>query len=398
MLDAVAAGELSFGGVVVQYRAVQAPSPQQPYSFGGYGFSDLSEPYRRSYRYWSCHDLTASGNSVHDLTHKAGGRFALDNSVRVCSIPYDGLDGLARFSVGSPEKLEPGRVCLFEVFAPLEAVILTEACSFEKGVLHYVLRAGSQQTAECAELRLFGLGVGPLPHSRVIKPVVGDWKRTGEYWEAEADLELADWRVVTLMLSVGPYAVHRLVLSDVAAHTGNPRIEAYRVFDADLEVLRDSMGKPGSVRSAQFDAAVARLLVFLGFGVTQLSGDARLGDAVDLLAHASVGNACLAVECTTGALGSGGKLTKLVARVGALRQAVPNIEVRGVLVTSLERSQVAQTDFDAAAGDGLAVICREDLQELLEIALTRPRVSEALGFLQTRVPPQRRPTPGVRSR
>lgn len=189
---------------------------------------------------------------------------------------------------------------------------------------------------------------------------------------------------------MGPYAVHRAVLSDVAAGTGNPRIEAHAVFDKELEALRESLAGQGSGAATRFEAAVGRLLAFLGFVVNQLSGDSRLGEAVDVLAHSPAGNVLLAVECTTGALSSKGKLSKLVARVDALRRSVPTLQVLGAIVTSLTRTELAQVDLDSAARERLAVICREDLDELLAYALASARVNDVLAYVATRVPAERR--------
>lgn len=396
-LQAVASGELRIADVPIQYRAILAPSPSQPYSIGGYSFSDLSEPHRRSYWYRSCHELRALGNSVHDLTHRAGGRAALDNAVRVCSVPYDGLDGLARFAVGSPERLEPSRACLFEIFAPLEAVISTETCSFDKGKLHYTVQVGSRDVGQVTELKVFGLGTAPVPLNRTVALRDAEWTPTNSEWRTEGELELSDWRLVTLMLCVGPYAVHRLVLRDLTASSGNTRLETYQLFDRGLSILRDTLTIQGSA-GAQFEAAIARLFAFLGFVVNRLSGDGRLGESVDLLAHAPVGNSCLAVECTTGSLGSKGKLGKLVSRVAEIRRSLPQLQVWGVMVTSLTQSQLMQSDVDAAAKDRLVVLAQEDLQEMLGLALASAKPAELLAFLQTRVPPEasakvpRRPT------
>src|SRR5205823_918095 len=117
VLTGVEGGELQLGNVRVLYRAIRASVGHEQYNFSGYTFSDLSERFRASYRPWSCHQLTAMGNSVHDvLVEVPGRRFKLDNAVRSLGEPFDGLDGLARYAVGSPDPLEPNRVCLFEVF------------------------------------------------------------------------------------------------------------------------------------------------------------------------------------------------------------------------------------------------------------------------------------------
>src|SRR3989442_4638058 len=175
IIGEVETGALDVGRLQILYRAIRASPGQDRYDFSGYTFSDLSERFRAAYRPWSCHQLTAMGNTVHELIIELPGRrFRLDNAVRILEQPFDGLDGVARYGVGSPDPLEPNRVCLFEVFAPLEIQIRTEQCRFERGVLHYSLRAGSEAAAQGSRLSVFARAAGGVPKTTMVPIGRGD--------------------------------------------------------------------------------------------------------------------------------------------------------------------------------------------------------------------------------
>jgi len=383
----VEGGELQLGKVRILYRAIRASPGQDKYHFSGYSFNDLSERFRAPYRPWSSHQLTAMGNTVHDVMIEVPGRrVRLDNLIRSSASPFDGLEGLARYAVGSLDPLEPNRLCLFELFAPLEVLMRTEDCQFERGILHYALRAGSKAAAEATRLGVFARGRTPVPHAGTVTVRPDQWRESEGYWEAQGDLNLADHRVATLFARLGPYAAHRVTLFDAGVGGGNPRLDVFRTFDPSFDVLRESLTIQGSQGAAQLDAAVARVLGLAGFQVVRLSGDKRLEEAVDLVAHAPGGPVCLAIECTTGPLNSNGKLGKLVARAEGIRKDCPQLDVQGVILTSLDTAQVLQADLNTAADEKLAVLCREDVEELLALVLGGSELSDVLSWIGTRVP------------
>lgn len=387
LLESVAARHVHIDALSIKYEAVSSAQDVTNYRFNPNVFHDISEPYHRSYPYWSCHALTAHGTSIHDLLQQLpNGWSACDHSLRTCDVPYDGVAGVARYFVGLPDSLNPNRVCSFEVFAPLEALFAAEKCRVEQGRLQYVVRVGSERATHAVALRVCAVGGPPLPLNEVAEFSARDWKSNGGLFEADGSLDLQGRQVATAILCLGPFAVHRLTLLDRSRSGHNPLLDAYRVFDADLEALTGSLGAEGSRGAAQFDSAVARLLLFAGFQVNRLSGDHRLTDAPDLIAHTESGHMCLALECTTGSINSKGKLGKLVSRVTALQGALSDADVRGALVTSLERSRLSDAELAAAAQDNVIVLAREDLQELLTIAEGGAPIIQVLGYLESRIP------------
>jgi hypothetical protein len=212
------------------------------------------------------------------------------------------------------------------------------------------------------------------------------WRQSGDHWLAEGETELPGRQVVTLIASLAGYAAHRHTLIDPSASGGNPRLSTFRVFDQDLESIRESLAAEGSQGAAQFDPAVCLLFALAGFQVIPLSRDNRLREAPDFIAHVPGSLVCLVVECTTGPLNSNEKLGKILARAEAVRRACPEMGVQAIIVTSLEREQVLEADLHAAAQDDLAVMCGEDLDELLTLVLGGAPINDVVSLLYSRVP------------
>jgi len=176
-----------------------------------------------------------------------------------------------------------------------------------------------------------------------------------------------------------------LVLVDLAGAGLNPRMEAYKVFDPDLELVRDWLNAEHPVDASAFEKGVARLFTLLGFCVDALSGDRRMGDAVDLIGYAESASVVMAVECTTGSIDAGGKLGKLVSRTRRIRSALPSHEVMPVLVTALPKELISEAELRSAAEDALVVVTRDDALELFEMLAESPTVLRVLDFLRSRM-------------
>jgi len=390
LLTGVGHGELVIGEQTVTYRAIEAPPSAQSYSFNGSTFNDLSERFRLAYRHWSSLSLGARGNTVWDIVKKVdGGRSALDNEVRAHTHPFDGLSGLAQFALGSPEPFTETATCWFEIFAPLQALLIPERCRYHGGELTFAIRAGSKAVEGDVSLGVFAVGRDPVPYTSSVELGKKEWRKDGSVWATSGSLRPGRGQILTLILRLGGYAVHRLTLFDVSAGSPSPQLAAYRVFDADLSVLTSSLTQEGSAGSSNFERAVARLLTAVGFQVDLLSGDRRLDEAVDLVAYLPSANVCVGVECTIASIGAQGKPGKLVARLQAIANSVPTMDVWGALASPLDRSRLATADLETAAKDGLIVLAQEDLSQLLLFASNVAPVSDVLSFLRSRIPAPR---------
>jgi hypothetical protein len=387
LLTQLPSQEITFGKATVVYRAFMASAGQQQYSFNRIGFSDLTDLREySSYRHWSCHELSATGNRGWDLIrHRVGGQRAIDNDLRTYSKPFDGLDGLLRHALGYLGRSEDVG-CRVEVFAPLEAAFVAEKCALERGQVRFALRARSVEAARHCALGVFAHGTSPVPMSTRLPVPQENWQEGTDELTVEGSISVPGRHSATLILCLGPYAVHRVTVLDAAARSANLRVEAYRVFDSDLDSLTQPITVVGSKNSTLFERAVARLFTFLGFQVDLVSGSVK--EAPDLLAYVPSRDICIAVECTTESINSGGKIGKLTARKGQIALSTSCTEVWGVLATSLNYVQLSEAELEAARSDRLAVVAQEDLKELISMCFGAPPMDDVMAFLQARIPPR----------
>lgn len=152
----------------------------------------------------------------------------------------------------------------------------------------------------------------------------------------------------------------------------NPRRTAHETFDANMDALKKYLFDPKQLKqdARQLETGVANLLFMHGFSVNPLAGQ-LMTDAVDLLAVTPKGN-FVVVECTTGAIDSSGKLSKLLARTASLQERLRqtghgHLKCLPAVVTTLPRGTV--TDLALAAEQGIVVLTLEGLQQAVEETL-----------------------------
>ncbi len=387
VLNSVAEGMLQIKNVDVHYLSeVDSPTRERAsYSNASYYFSLLSSQSRKVYPPWSAHGLIMSGPQIDDLLRRVPlSRSELDNSIRALKHPYDGLDGLAKDVLGFIEPLQSGRSATFEIFAPLQGRFKPEECRLDQGVLSLSILTDSITFSKHCNVGFVATEAGAAPVSDTVELHSEKWISSGSQYLFKGERPMAASRV-TLFLRTASAIADTLTLVDISAEEQNARITAYQVFDPDLDLFRSSL-KPARSGAGDFERAVGRLLHFWGFNVDVLAGSSRLGDAVDVIGYAYPLPAVLAVECTLGSIGAGGKLGKLVARTTQIRQALPGYEVIGVIVTALRRSDVSKGELSAASADGLAVLTQEDLEQLLEFLSTGKSLSHLLELIRSKVP------------
>ena len=381
LLKQLQKGYLRVGGTSIRYlnwRTGDAGEKGLPYGAARASFHDVTLWREQGLTKWSHWDLGAGGSPMHDVIVKAGIDGALlDNELRTLPEPYDGIDSVARFCVGYPHQVMRGaHNVAYHILAPLEVLMVLDECSFRSGELHYAITAGSKAATGRAKLGVFAWKGEEIKHQVSVDLSNEGWVEFDGEFSCEGDVRLEGASSATMLLSVLGYTVHRHTLVDYAAGGTNPRVSAYEPFDPDLTALKKSFAHTGE-KSDRFEAAVARLFRFLGFDVEHLTSP--ISDAVDVIAISETSMVLLAVECTTGDINNKGKLGGLITRtkeIEATERFKGHHEVFSVLATSLEAKDISRAGMRAAWEDKVAVLAREDLLELLEMACTgRPVVS-----------------------
>jgi len=226
----------------------------------------------------------------------------------------------------------------------------------------------------------FTLAVDPVEKPRL------DEKRlltiVGDEWKVETKDSLT--RRSTRLLTRPPTALS-LNFDKESVETrrvgaGNLRILAHQHNDdAELESLRKSLF---GVSAQHFEEGVAQLLHLCGFSAEHIAGKK---EAVDIVAFADESDVLL-VECTLRELDSK-KLDKLGARARALEELMERrvgstgAYVRRALFMPVGRKAVPAPTLEAVQDHGVLLVCQEELELMIEMALRGEPPMKVLSIL-----------------
>lgn len=391
LLASMASGAAELAGRSVRFQtlAKTTSSDPRPYHFG-VSFSDVSSGTARDYVYWSTLCAFGHGSALADLVG-AGGlhRDRVDAATRLGHAPYDGLADLERYFLGKPQPAQGNTMVGFDVFAPFQVRFSRDRSRLEGGTLTVQVEAASREFLEASSVGLFGLDGSDLPVQGSFQPTDLSPREGTHLWHATVTASVGTALFAKLMLCVGPWCVDRAVLFDLHRPERNQRQRAYHTMDPGESLFREWLFPETPDRDDQFERAVARLFVMLGYQVDSYAGVKKLGEGVDLLAHDPFRARLLAVECTTGAPGSAGKLGRLVARARTLQRDLKDVEVLPVLVTALPQESVPKDQQGSAAEDDVALVSREGMEELLRALSLNTPVEGVTSLIRAMVPPRR---------
>lgn len=351
-----------------------------------YRFNDVAIPNQAAaYPKWSAHTLIGYGDSMFQLITRAGiDPLDLDNVIRAGPVAFKGLADLALHFHDRPGSIHAHDTSsIVELVAPI-------AIRFDKvpqplGLNSQAvgLRARARVFAKAGRLNWTVIGASRTPRHGSVELKDAAWKRSGGSSitaEVQVPLESSD-RSANLFIEVGDRCVDQLSIP-VGGALRNPRIAAHCAVDPDLDLLRRGFSPRKRKEKKGFEPAVGALFHFLGFHVDPLSADPQLSEAVDHIAHDPASNYVLCIECTTDSLNGGGKLGKLLVRTGAIGSAAPGRVTIPVIVTAAPRETLSPTEVRQAEEDGIVVVAREDLDELLESAEIGTSTAETIARFQ----------------
>lgn len=309
--------------------------------------------------------LLVRGISKHNLLVMSGDTRQLDWELKAAVLPFDTLDELLGYCAlpglvqmgdsttleivaKSPSAIDPSSKIINE-----EAVIecrMAKALDVDKLRLGYrIFRKGQQIDRGSANGKTFA-------------------------WREEGDLRVGTYRMLVMdvsflqvFLSYDGVSLHQWWVSDPQKHL-NPRHAIHQVFDEDMELLRRMLLKPETDKPYIFEGTVSTLCNLLGFSVVNYGRIPKLQKGPDIIAVTPTGHIGV-VECTVGLLDENDKLAKLVQRAKLIKQKLTEVgyghlEIQPVIVTPLSRDEVVAS-LDTAGKHGIAVICKENLEELL---------------------------------
>jgi hypothetical protein len=361
--------------------------PFHPYPFTGFS-QILANPgagYERPP--WPGYKLIGYGDDAAGLVQRTpGGSLGIAAVLQDLPRPCRSLEELAMLVLGKTEWSSFTNGALAEWYAPFEARIALDDTDLRAGQLRYRVELGSRRVLPHVQLFVHGRenedkrphkAKRPLPVASLTPKRV-----SGGGYAVSFERALPGMTAITLTLRVGEEPVQWVDLEDYKTNGRNARLTLYEVVDPDTEVLLKNLFPTTDAQKNKFESAVGRLFVLAGFQVDLLAGDKRLDDGVDALAHDGASARCLAIECTTGSLNTGGKIGKLVKRVGELTRGAPGIRVQGILVAGVPRADLAATELAAARAEGLWVLHIEGLREIMRMTKRAAPVREVMAFLE----------------
>jgi len=380
LLNESVACELAVHDRVVLYETRSdtggQPSNRSPY-LDGYAMPAVRTQSASSImtpRDFIAHELRLRSPGGNSFVTEAIADPAVDRELYALDRPWEGLEGLARVAIGSGGSVRHSDAPRIEIVAPLGIGFEPESPRFTDGRVAVIVSALSRSVAARATVGYIIEYDGGTYRNGTLR-IERKWQGR-ERRRARATLHVgSDARRVTLVLRLGPHLVESKQLTDFGRKTENVRLAANRAqIDPGLVQLRAALHtgerdarKGDGTGAHRFEHAIAQLFSLAGFHV-EMPGAYGVTDAVDVLAFTPDDSCILAIECTIGALNSrDGKPNRLSARVDELRRndQLTGIEVLPVMVTSRHRGAVPGGDLEYAAHDSIAVLCREEIDEIL---------------------------------
>lgn len=387
LLAQLSAGEVQVAGRTVAYLEGQtADRETRPYWVHAPTFSDRAAPFAKETQRWSELSIFASGDRLGELArHLPGGAEELDQALRTLEHPFDGFSGLARLIGVADERVGMDHSASYKVVAPFCARLGRTGCSF-RDRLQVEIHVSTKSIAEACDLAQSGVALDGSLISGTLPILSEAWTEGEDGWTLHANFPPPSAASVTILLRLGGFCVDRLDLTNLTPRERNIAVDVYRGIDPDLEYFHSGLVLGARPNPNGFEQAVGRLLTFLGFRVDVFGPDKRLSDSMDCIAYADREMVILPVECTTGSIDAGGKLGKLVVRANAIRTLLPEHVVQPVLATQQPRQAISRQELSRAADDHVAVLAREDLDELLQGSFISVPLLEAVRTIRAAVP------------
>lgn len=228
--------------------------------------------------------------------------------------------------------------------------------------------------SKAADQNKSSLGYRVLLHGQVLdrQSICGEqmeWEDAGHFIRGVGSVKIPSGAALQCFASYSGVAQHQGWIADLSL-AQNPRRASFEEFDERLTVLHDFLFEEQKSRkdARDFEVGVAWLLWMLGFSAVHSGATSRTSDAADILASTPKGHIAI-VECTTGHLKAGTKLSKLVERAQTLRKRLDasgnhHIRLLPVIVTALSKEEV-KADLDQAQKLGIVVVGSESLRDAI---------------------------------
>jgi hypothetical protein len=182
------------------------------------------------------------------------------------------------------------------------------------------------------------------------------------------EISVSETHAVLVFLSHSNKLFDRWWIFDPIKHI-NHRYAAYMAIDNDFAELKKFLSGQSRKPASDLEIGVALLLGLFGFTTFHHGLIPTLQEAPDLLVFTEASQLAV-IECTIGIPNENNKISKLIARVGRIRESLLNsgnahVEVLPIIVTTSPRASVPK-DIEEAGKHGVVVITRENIDSIIE--------------------------------
>lgn len=300
----------------------------------------------------------------------------VDLDLKSADQPFDSLDELL-YELGFLTSYEAGDSTSLEIIGTSPAFIADNS----------KVAAGYAQIkcklAEAADIKKVKFGYKIFHKNSVERAsVTGDafkWIMDGNLNVGSASISTKDAPILQGFLSYDGICLQQRWIEDPEKRL-NQRHAMHEIFDKELNFVKKFLLTPEGKQNRSFEHGMALLLSILGFSVSHYGKLSNMEDGPDIIAITPSGNVGV-IECTTGLLNAKDKLAKLLQRTTLIKENLRKaghgyFPVQPVIVTALPKNEV-KAGLEQAGENGIAVICKENIEELLK-RVTLPPNPDAL--------------------
>lgn len=290
----------------------------------------------------------------------------IDRRLRLAYPPWDGLADLRQNFTGL-QGWKAREQQYFSILAPLGVRIRQAELDEEK--VRLVIERNAQVTHE-------GISISIIAHlpdgsiERVKLPIHRD----------DTVIPLQRPTKIILILSYKDEVVERIEKFGKPSALGSPEIlvmDDLIGLDGFATSLRESRGK-------NLEVAASLLFGMLGFSAANYG--MMTGNLPDILAFSRTDGSVLVIECTAGEPDLANKLTKLATRSKGISRILERAQVLPVMVTALDRMMINTTDKEKAAKEEIAIVTKDEIRILIQMALNGASAKEVHQYLFGLVP------------
>ncbi len=298
-------------------------------------------------------------------------RQLLNWELRTANEPFDSIEDLF-IRLGFPGLTQKRDFAAFEIVARSPAFIS------DKSIINNEQASIELKASKGIDANKIKLGFKVFNKSNIERFFVsGDkinWTNDDDLIIGHYNYDVKDANLLQAFLSYKEVALHDWYITDPQKQI-NQRYSIHSLFDENFETIRKYLLEPTKNPAEDFEYGVASLLHILGFSILHYGQIPKLKDGPDIIAFTPMGNIAV-IECTIGLLDKEDKLAKLIQRTVLIKEKLKgsgfgHLSIQPIIVSKLTRAEVTG-HLEEAGKHNIAVVCKEELNELLNRVVFHP--------------------------